>query len=219
MRKNNTISYVLTGFLVLCAMMIVGLIVKMEFFPPESYSQEYIIEDWDQLQFNGYRVGPKDAPVQFVKFFDYQCKYCKQVQISLHRLQQRYSEKVVIIHQHFPLPGHLNAYKAALATECARMQDAFLGSHRFMYSNQDVLGNDANKQLANSEIIDNTDAFINCIENEETAEIVNSSIEIGVQLGINAVPAFLINHRLVIGALSESQLEVLIEKTISDTSK
>lgn len=55
-----------------------------------------------------------------------------------------------------------------------------------------------------------------CIEEEETAEIVQSGLNLAQELQIKSIPTFIINGKLISGALSEQQLEGLVRKTLSE---
>jgi protein-disulfide isomerase len=122
MKPKDKISVTFTGVLVCCALVITGLIVKQEFFPPEPKPQVRQVENWQQLELRGTRTGPEAAPVQIIEFFDYQCPFCKQVQPSVQAVAEKYPDKVSVIYEHNPLGGHEYAFEAAIAAECAGRQ-------------------------------------------------------------------------------------------------
>ena len=67
--------------------------------------------------------GPEKAPVTIVKFEDFQCPYCKQVQPTFVDLLKRYDGKLRLVHKDLPLEAiHPQARQAAEAARCADEQ-------------------------------------------------------------------------------------------------
>jgi protein-disulfide isomerase len=54
-------------------------------------------------------IGPKDALVTIVEFFDYQCPYCRRVQATLEQLLARYPRDLRLVLRQNPLPFHARA--------------------------------------------------------------------------------------------------------------
>jgi protein-disulfide isomerase len=70
--------------------------------------------------------GEKKATVTIVKFEDFHCPFCKQVQPTLSELLSRYGDKVKIVHRDFPIDSiHPQARKAHEAARCAHEQGKF----------------------------------------------------------------------------------------------
>ena len=65
-------------------------------------------------------LGPANAKVTVVEFSDFQCPYCAQAHETVHKIRERYSDKVRIIFRHFPLPFHEHARLAAQAARGQR---------------------------------------------------------------------------------------------------
>lgn len=59
-------------------------------------------------------------------------------------------------------------------------------------------------------------AFRQCVEKEETAAIVQSGVDLARELRIDAIPTFIINGKLVSGALSEQRLERLVQEALAE---
>src|SRR5579863_10387071 len=66
---------------------------------------------------NGPSRGPATAPVTVVEFSDLQCPHCKEAQPTLDRLVSE-NTNVRLVFQHFPLPMHDWAAKAAAYADC-----------------------------------------------------------------------------------------------------
>lgn len=73
--------------------------------------------------------GPAQAAVTVVEFSDFQCPYCKQTSGVLNEILQTYKDDVRLVFKHLPLQIHLEAFKAAQASFCAREQGKFWPYH------------------------------------------------------------------------------------------
>jgi len=187
---------------------------RREFFPPESSPAKRAVENWQQLEISGQRSGPADARVRIVEFYDYQCPFCKSVQPAVKAVRRQYPDQVSIVHEHYPLGGHEFAFGAAVAAECAARQGTFERYHELLFARQDSLGTVSYVRLADEAGIKDAESFRRCVEDEETAEIVESGVALGNQLEIGGIPTFLINGTLVSGALSEQRLEELVKQAL-----
>lgn len=212
---KDFMSNVFSGILVLCAIIITGFVIRQEMFPPEPQPAiQQVVENWQQLDLNGQQIGSDNAPVQIVEFFDYQCPFCKSVQPSVKAVQQKYPDKVSVFYEHFPLSGHEHAFSAAVAAECAAKQNKFSQFHDLLFSTQDQIGKISFDSLANEADVTNIASFNECIEAEQTAPIVESGLDLARELGVDAIPAFIINGKLITGALSEQRLEGLVKNAL-----
>jgi protein-disulfide isomerase len=68
--------------------------------------------------------------------------------------------------------------------------------------------------LAATANIPDTLAFKKCIENEETAKIVEAGSNLAEELDVSVIPTFIINGTLVSGALSEERLDGLVQEAL-----
>jgi protein-disulfide isomerase len=81
-------------------------------------------------------IGPADALVTIVEFFDYQCPYCRRVEATLQELLARYPRDVRLVLRQNPLPFHDRALPAAnLALEARAEQGeaGFLAANRRLF--------------------------------------------------------------------------------------
>lgn len=204
----------------ICALVITGLVLRREFFPPEeAQPQVRQVENWQQLKLYGQRTGPPESSVQIVEFFDYQCPFCKQANPAVQAVKQKYPRQVSVVHEHFPLSGHQYAFGAAVAAECAGRQGKFTSFHDLLFSSQDSLGTLSYSRLAATANIPNTTAFGQCVENEETADIVEFGITLAGKLNVRSIPTFIINGMLVSGAVSEERLDRLVQEALGEARK
>ena len=160
--------------------------------------------------------GNPDAPVIIVEFSDFQCPFCATFyQNTLSQIEENYIKtgKVKFIFRDFPLPGHLNAQKAAEAAECADEQGKFWEMHNMIFDNQGAIGVVDLKQNAKSLGIDIT-AFNNCLDSGKYADEVIKDMNDGVVVGVSGTPTFFINGEKLVGAQPFSVFEQIIEKKL-----
>src|SRR5687768_3601104 len=115
---SKFLSGLLTAFLVICAALVAGALVKREWFPaqrPESQrpaSQD--IPGWEALAAEGHRMGASPAAVTIVEFSDFLCPFCAEAQHALRKVRQEYPHQVAVIYRHFPRARNPHAHNAAL---------------------------------------------------------------------------------------------------------
>ena len=67
--NKDTILLSFTGVLVVCALIITGLLVRKEFFPPSPSLSISAYADWQAVAAEGNIQGSPDAPVKIVEFY------------------------------------------------------------------------------------------------------------------------------------------------------
>jgi protein-disulfide isomerase len=73
-------------------------------------------------------IGPEDAPVTVVEFFDYRCGYCKRSMPFVQELPEKYDNKVRVVFKEYPIFGGISE-TAALAALAAGKQDKYYEMH------------------------------------------------------------------------------------------
>lgn len=129
---HNTLNNIFTGILVLCALIITILILRKEF-ANRPHLQMSKVENWKELLGQGHWLGPKEAAIYFIEFFDYECPPCRSQEHSLDAILSKYKNEVAIIRYNFPSKTHENAYKAAIAAECAAKQGRYDVYHGLLF--------------------------------------------------------------------------------------
>jgi len=214
MKIREIISQAATLVLFSCAILITALIVHREFFSSQTTDGDRIVENWHEISLLENSYNPDKETVQIIKFYDYECPYCKQVQSSLNAVKKKYESDLSIRYAHMPLSNHHHAYEAAIAVECAKNQGAFDVYHTLLFDYQNKLGPDLYSSLAEKAGVNNQEEFEKCLDNTETAFNVDEGLNLAESLGINSIPSFLINETLVVGALSEERLTGYIDEKI-----
>jgi len=164
--------------------------------------------------------GDANAKVTIVEFSDFQCPFCKRhVQQTDSQIIKEYVEtgKVKIAFRHFPLSFHQNAQKAGEASECAAKQGKFWEMHDVLFEKGqgDGAGLDVAslKQYAVDLKLD-TAKFNTCLDNGETASIVQQDFKDGQAAGVSGTPAFFINGKPLVGAQPFSSFKTAIDAAL-----
>ena len=158
--------------------------------------------------------GPKDAPVTIVEFSDFQCPFCKEMNISLQQLLQRYPDSIRHIWKDAPSGSiHPQSFAAHLAARCSQEQNAFWEFHDALFQNQTELHAKKFYEIA-QDININTKAWQSCFETEETKARVERSIAEAEVLGVDATPFLFINNKRISGNVSLEELDQLIRKEL-----
>lgn len=215
MLKKITISNALTVILALCALFITGLILQRIFSPPVNTAQIENsnireIENWEELGIENLQTYSANAELNILKFYDYECPFCKQSQTYIDEVNKKYKGNVNFVYVHFPRLTHELAFNAAVASECARNQEVFEEYHALLFKNQENLDQVSFSRLAIQADVKNITEFNNCIDQEITRDIINQNIALANRLKVNVIPSYLINGILISGILTTEELEEYI---------
>jgi protein-disulfide isomerase len=159
--------------------------------------------------------GSETAPVTIVKFEDYQCPFCKQVQPTFNELLSRYNGKVKLVHKDLPLESiHPQARQAAEAARCAYEQGKFWEYHDKLYANSPKAGADDLRSYA-KEVDLNVDSFDRCFASGKYKAVVQKDLNEGVQLGLTGTPTIFINGREISGNQPLEAFEAIIDDELA----
>jgi protein-disulfide isomerase len=154
--------------------------------------------------------GSEKAPVTIVKFEDFQCPFCKQVQPTFNELLSRYDGKIKLVHKDLPLESiHPQARQAAEAARCAYEQGKFWEYHDKLYANSPKASANDLKSYA-KEIDLNVDSFDRCFASGKYKAVVQQDLNEGVQLGLTGTPTIFINGREISGNQPLETFEAII---------
>jgi protein-disulfide isomerase len=159
--------------------------------------------------------GREKASVTIVKFEDFQCPFCKQVQPALGQILSRYEGKVRLIHKDLPLDSiHHQARQAAEAARCAGDQGKFWEYHDVLYTSSPRAGLEDLKSYAKSIGLDLV-SFDQCFSTRKHKSVVEKDLEEGSRLGLTGTPVFFINGREIAGAQPVEALAAIIDDELA----
>ncbi len=174
-------------------------------------------------------LGPADAPHVLVKYFDYTCSSCLDLEKDLEQLQRKHPEKVAIILQPCPLNRSCNPHLNARvknhphACELARLSlaswiakpEAFPEVHRLLFSRPILSAGSAKEQVAQIIGSDNLESALN---DPKIGEILNSNTNDYRQLASKSIkmPKLLIGKgRVLQGLMKNSRIFIsAMEKSL-----
>lgn len=160
--------------------------------------------------------GAEKPVVTIVEFSDFECRFCRDVQATLKQLLESYGKDVRLVFKHLPLEGHRNALPAARAAYCAGEQDRFWQFHDALFASDglsplvfDQVAADLGLGLAR---------FKACLSSEQSRAAVVRDMETARSFRIDSTPSFLVNGKLLKGALSFAEFQMIIERELKQTS-
>ncbi len=149
------------------------------------------IDHWDEMS-NGDiapYVGPKDAKVSVVEFFDFACGHCKALAPIMSRLMKDNPDVKFVFHPLYFMSEHSPyAAKVSLAAfEKGKFAEVFDGMMTLPELNEESI----NQILADEGL--NVDEIKKMIEEKEIRRGIQEIDSLSQVLGINGVPMLLIN--------------------------
>ncbi len=154
-----------------------------------------------------FSLGPADAPITIVEFFDYNCGYCKRALAPLMQTLDE-NEDVRLVFKELPIlsPSSRLAAKTALALDDPL---TFLSYHTKLMTHQGSV---------NQTVIDKTLTELNLSpkaiakksNSKDIAKAIEDTSKLAERLGIKGTPAFIINGALYPGALEAADFATAI---------
>ena len=156
-----------------------------------------------------FTLGPVDAPITIVEFFDYNCGYCKR---ALTPLMQTLDENddVRLVFKELPI---LSDSSRVAATTALALDDplTFLSYHTKLMTHQgSVTQTVIDKTL--TELNLSPKAIAKKAQSADIAKAIEATSQLAGRLGINGTPAFIINGEIYPGALEAADLTAALVK-------
>ncbi len=221
-RQQERRRTILTAAIIIAAIALI--ITALIIFRTQAAVSGIVMPDFYEYpeQTDGRNMGDPDAPVQVVEFSDFQCSACEFFHDeTLAQLVENYvsTGEVYFTYRSFPVIDAQAARKesqtAALASYCAAEQDRFWEYHDMLFANR--IGENAGsftapRLEAMADLLNLDASFNDCLAEARYLDTLNEDIQIGRQFGVNSTPSFLINGKLVVGALPFEQFAAEIEQ-------
>ena len=157
--------------------------------------------------------GSAKPLVTIVEFSDFECPYCREVQGNLNKVLNSFGNEVRLVFKHMPLEGHRNSLPAARAAYCAGEQDRFWQFHDALFAARN-LSPAVFEQIA-AEIGLGIPKFQACLNSEHSRTAIVKDMETARLFRIDSTPSFLVNGKLVKGALSFADFQKIIERELN----
>jgi len=189
--------------------------------PPQLTEQQKaeFIKSYEALPKVNVPLDPGTAKVLIVKFNDYQCPPCRNSYYEYKPVFAKYaaSKQVKFVLKHFPLERECNAAvasdlhpascEAAAAVVMAQMKGTSDKLEEWFFANQPSLTPETVKQAAASVGgIKDFDA-----QYARALTIVRTDAGLGALLGAKSTPTFIINGRVIAGAMPAFMFDMAID--------
>lgn len=150
-----------------------------------------------------YVAGNPDGDVTMVEFFDYNCGYCKRAFPDVMKLIEADPNLKVVVKE-FPIlgPGSVFASRAAIAS---KKQNKYWDFHVAMMNARGTLNEKRVLNIAEKIGLD-IEKLRQDMEAENVKQEITESHTLANRVGINGTPAFVIDDRLIPGALGFVEL-------------
>jgi protein-disulfide isomerase len=165
-----------------------------------------------------FSVGPEDAPVQIVEFFDYNCPYCRASAPWLRETLEEHGDKIRVVFKEAPIfaeSRESSSLSAQLAV-AARDTGHYLDLHFALMEPSGTLPVSQVRHIAEEVGLD-WDALEPVMESPETAQQLEDGLDLLDAIGATGTPAFIVNGELVQGA-DFDRLEALVAEALGEES-
>ena len=162
-------------------------------------------------------TGSKDTgAITIIEFADFQCPYCRESQKTLKEVMRAYGARARLVFKHLPLDMHAEAFASARAAFCAGEQGLFWQYQDALFSSPDLSAESLNKIASDLGL--KQPQFQTCLNSEAARAVVIRDVQEAKRLGINSTPTFIINGKLVRGAIGFDDFKAIIERELNTQS-
>lgn len=146
-------------------------------------------------------IGPEDAAVTIVEFFDYRCPYCRMTNDWVQSAIDEHGRDVRVIFKEFPVLGEQSeiASQAAMAVWINEEADTYRAFHDALISNEGPLPAERIDELAEQAGAD-VAAMRETMDGEQVAEHIAEVRALAREIGITGTPFFIVGEAVIPGA-------------------
>jgi uncharacterized membrane protein/protein-disulfide isomerase len=204
-KKKKTIPAFLST-LCIVGVLLVYFPAYWEFFPPKISKNlpKGITED-------GYPwIGAENPELEIWEFTDYQCFQCKKMHFFLRKLIESNPDKIRLIHRHFPMDHkynplvkekfHVGSGAMAILAEYANMRGKFWKMNDVLLAISGSTKVLDIKKLSEKVGLDYR-SLSHLIKNRTIRLRIKHDIAIGIKLGINGTPGYVIGGKVYLGQI------------------
>ncbi len=161
-------------------------------------------------------IGPADAPITVVEFFDYRCGYCKRSTDWVVSLPEKFDNKVRVVFKEMPILSP-ESEKAALAAVAAGNQGKYLEMHLGLMEleSRSGFGPEEINAVAEAAGIDVPKMRAD-MASIDVQRVVSRSKSLARAINVDGTPNFIVGNTLVVGA-DVNRVEDLIKAALEDS--
>jgi protein-disulfide isomerase len=153
----------------------------------------------------GPSLGPADAPVTVVLYYDFQCSYCGLTAPVLLDVVKQYDGLVKFVTVNVPGPGHSYALPAAEFALTANDSGKFWEAYTLLFANQDKLAID--DLIGYAKMIGMSQAQVQKnLEEMVHKEELKANLYKALDIGLTATPTVFIGQEKLVGVQDADNL-------------
>ena len=145
-----------------------------------------------------YSIGPDDAPVTVVEFFDYRCGFCKRIAGDVAAMPAAREGQVRVVFKELPILS-AESRQAALAALAAGQQDKYFEMHMALMEARSDYSDEEIDQIAASVGLD-VEKMRADMGSMDVQRQLQASVELARDLGVDGTPAFFVGDTAISGA-------------------
>ena len=163
---------------------------------------------------DAYVMGPENAPVTLVFFFDYQCPYCTRADATLQQLVEQDSRVRVVYKAAAILDFHAHAADAHVAAYAAGRQGRFWQAKGLLFAEGRQLSSDYEEGLDTllRELDMNPDQFAADLADPALQERVARETALARSVNISGLPTTFVNGHRISGARSLEDFQAAVNE-------
>ena len=176
---------------------------------------------WPELADDGFSpvIGPENAPVTVIEYYDYRCPYCRRAHRDTKRLLKAFEGRIRYVFKQFPVidrPGEpaISAF-ASKGAVAAYRQGCFPAYHDALMEATGGLSRDRILKLA-QEAGCNIARLKRDMADPAIADYLQQTIAHAHAIGIAGTPTYVINRRLLEGAVGWERLKQAVEDSLKE---
>ncbi len=176
---------------------------------------------WPELANDGFSpvIGPANAAVTVIEYYDYRCPYCRRAHRDGKRLLKEFKGRIRYVFKQFPVidrPGEpaISAF-AARGAVAAYRQGCFPAYHDALMEAAGGLSRDRILKLAQEAGCDLA-RLKRDMADPAIADYLQQTIAHAHTIGIAGTPTYVVNRRLLEGAVGWEQLKKAVEDSFRE---
>ena len=158
---------------------------------------------------NGLYMGNLDSNKTIIKFFDYNCSYCKKAYFDLEKILEK-EKDIRVIYKNFPILSENSVLLAKLGVLAAEKSNKTFEEFYSMINKKKGLVNESELSKILQKIDLDPDQLNNSIINKRVESKLKKDVDLAKNLGLRGTPAFVIGGEIIFGYVGgEELLEIL----------
>jgi len=154
---------------------------------------------------NGLYMGNLDSKKIIIKFFDYNCSYCKKAYFDLEKILEK-EKDIKVIYKNFPILSENSVFLAKLGVLAAEKNNKTFEKFYSMINKKKGLVNESELSKILQKIGIDPDQLNNPKINKRVESKLQKDVDLAKNLGLRGTPAFVIKDEIIFGYVGGDEL-------------